>query len=342
MEKLLRWFSFACFFGALMVACQPYREKLLPENPLPTANLDESLLKPGGELEMVKKQKALLGSAVRVLDQGHQIFSETWKIIFAETNSVPPSMMKQVGEKLQSQLAQTPKVCPEDHLELQMNKVEAGQAVHARLISVKCQGTTAILKEIGSLYWHDSDKRLFALTVMPTNVPEAFGDSLALLNRKAICYFSYADNGRLEKMSCQNLGQGLSKTSHIEFKKFVFDVTKEKQLLVDADRYNDLLKRGLCTSKNPCIRLEVPMDGKVKLVEDRRMGVSPELKKPPVPTIVAPETRGQNENQEKRENSPQGGEFIPEGVAPKSESREPGAGVPAAGDQPADLQPEIL
>jgi hypothetical protein len=360
MEKLLRWISFCCFIGALLVACKPYQQVAPPDLQLPAVNPDESQQKPGEELDALKRQKQLLATAVRILDQGHQVFSESWKIVFSDTHSTPQSMMKLTSEILVAQLNQTPKICPENHLELRMSNVEYKKAVHAIIYSVKCQNDKPIKNELATLYWHDSTKKIFALTLSPASMPEAFGDALSLLNRKATCYFSYTENSRLEKMTCQNLGQGITKTSHIEFKKFIFDMHRERQLVVDADRYVDLLRRVLCVAKDPCIHVEVPMEGKIKFVEDRRMGDKRELKIPPPPPIVAPPPspakEQQNEEQEKPQPAPpqenkvrEGGEesFIREGAAlegfaSESEAREARAGVPASGDQSAELQSENL
>jgi len=216
----------------------------------------------------------------RVLEQSHRIYSEGWKVLLSSSSS-PASPMKMVADHLTKNLKKKKLDVPE------------------------------------LLVWNQRT-RLMKFEFQPDQFRKAFGDSLAILNRKASCEFLYEENKKIQKMKCTGLGTNLSKTVHIEFHEISYDFKSNQILEIKADQYENLLKKQQCSSPDPCLHMKVPFDGKIHILENRIKEKEPELQPPPPENV-------------KIENQPQTQEpsEVPD---EKNQDRKKRSEVPAEGD----------
>jgi len=169
---------------------------------------------------------------IKILDQAHRIYSEAWKVLLSSSSS-PTSSMKLLSEKINKQKKSTKLDIPEI-IEFMPNEMR------------------------------------IKFEFFPSQFPQAFGDSLALLNRKASCEMTYLKNGQLETLNCSNFGQNLSKNIHIELHDILYNRKSGQILEVKADKYENLLKKLQCVSEDPCLQMKVPLEGKIQIIDNRK------------------------------------------------------------------------
>lgn len=169
---------------------------------------------------------------LKILDQAHRIYSEAWKVLLSSSSS-PASPMKLLSERIKKQKKST-KFAISELTEFKPNEMR------------------------------------MKFEFLPSAFPQAFGDSLTLLNRKAKCEIIYEKNGRIESLNCSDLGQNQSKNIHIEFHHILYHRQGGQILEVKADKYENLLKKIQCISDEPCLHMKVPLEGKIQIIDNRK------------------------------------------------------------------------
>jgi hypothetical protein len=229
-------------------------------------------------------------SMIHVLTDGHQIFAEAWKLLVGEQSGVPNSALKAVASRLSQHFGQNQEIlsevelCPNAHDVLDVKTDPASWGVSHKIkieqyeISLQHNGcANPPLDKIATIRWSKEAGKAggsskMTLEVKPSALPEGVGASLAMLNATITCEFTIADNERILDLSCKNLGQGTQRAEHFAFSRFEYHADQHDLLIVDADRFKNLMEKTTCVSKEPCFQLHVPLEGKVKVVENRKMG----------------------------------------------------------------------
>jgi|GEM_PF-3954311 len=161
-----------------------------------------------------------------------------------------------------------------------------GQTV--TLSQVFCTGPNASQRNVMvQMSWTGSKREQFTWTASPAAFREAVGDAVALLNREVKCTGQINENGVLATLACENFSQGLNRSEHVAFHTFQYQAFRDPQLEVTADRMESLVVRKLCDSESPCLSLRVPLAGKVKIVEDRRLKLLPAVQVAAVQPLIA-------------------------------------------------------
>jgi hypothetical protein len=235
--------------------------------------------------EVTAKRKTLT-SVIHVLQDSHQVFSEAWRLLLGSQAAVPNSAMKALANRLTQHLSQhqdilsESELCPKDHNILDMKGLSSGYQISLQHKSC----SRPLLDPVVLIRWTPETKKeggyKMTLEAHPNQLLEGVGESLAMLNVAVSCEFQIAENEKLNDFSCKNLGQGVQRAQHFFFSRFEYHANQHDLLIVDADRYVNLMEKTTCVSSEPCFRLQVPLEGKIKIVENRKMG-----KTKPVPVL---------------------------------------------------------
>jgi len=226
--------------------------------------------------------RRVVESSLRVLQQSHQIFSESWRLLVG-SSAIPSSAMKALSQRLANNSL---KNCPAIHDEISFNVHSSENSdLEIALKHNICLPGTSELPLIATLHWtgFESEKNQARLKIefYPSQLPEGVGESLALLNRRISCDYVIGEEDKIQHMSCQNMGQGISRTDHYDYLKFEFEANQQNLLTVEADHFKNLLEKVGCVSDQPCLKLRVPLNGRIQIVENRKMG-----RKTPTPVLA--------------------------------------------------------
>ena len=210
-----------------------------------------------------------------ILEQAHQVFAESWRLLIGVSEGSGLSLFKASARVLSGS---------ENEMTFNLNK--AGRCVVKtvyqvqknilRLSNVSCQGGVPRYEPASILTW-DSSTQL-SLVAWPAQFPTSVGDSVSILNPKLECQMK-VQLGKVEStvklvaMKCQGLSQSIGRSQHVAYKEFNYSTEADQLLTVQADKYENLVQRLLCESNEPCLQLHVPRTGKIGVLEDRRKNV---------------------------------------------------------------------
>ena len=278
----------------------------------PAAVIPVQQLEPvhGKALSPAQVKRKTVGSMIHVLTDGHQIFAEAWKLLVGDQvgdqGGVPNSALKAVASRLSQHFGQNQDIlnevelCPKAHdvLDFKAGPSSLGMTHKINIeryeISLQHNGCAVpALDPIATIRWSTETDKIggsskMILEVKPSALPEGVGASLAMLNATITCEFTVAENERILDLSCKNLGQGTQRSEHFAFSRFEYHADQHDLLIVDADRFKNLMEKTTCVSKEPCFQLRVPLEGKIKVVENRKMGKMEVAVVAPTTPIVAP------------------------------------------------------
>lgn len=187
----------------------------------------------------------------------HRIFSESWRVLIGDGTESPNSALKVLAAKLTQQ----------KNGEVLSVKTQLDGSEQMKLVKKFEQAHTEV--HIATWLW-SKDKSSFELTVSPNQLTEGFGESLSMLNLQVKCKAWLSESKKISKLSCENLGYGLSRTTHVLFSKFEYNTEADNILIVEADRYENLFHKIGCSSKEACLKMQVPVLGQIKIVDNRK------------------------------------------------------------------------
>lgn len=107
------------------------------------------------------------------------------------------------------------------------------------------------------------DKNTYNFTVPPDRWVGALG-TFYLIDQIS-CTMQIEDSGKLTDLSCKNLGTGLSDDLFTKFDTFEFH--SKKAMVVQISTTNFRSDRTKVCGNTPCLTIEVPITGNIKIVE---------------------------------------------------------------------------
>ncbi len=247
-------------------------------------------------------ERRSVNSSIRVLQQSHVIFAESWRLLVG-TSSIPNSVMKATAGRLSHHLAgelstlQSPKSCPQAHDDLlfvfghsNSENIEINLKHNTCRSHLSRSGST-MSQPVAELKWsrfeNSNNETTLEVVFHPNQISEGAGESLAMLNNPISCLYQLGENDKILKLNCHNLGQGVGRAEHYSFSKFEYVANQQELLIVEADHYQNLMEKIGCASEKPCLNLRVPLLGKIHVVDNRKMGKIKKLELAPA-SLVTP------------------------------------------------------
>ncbi len=279
---------------------------------LPLSQSEIQAARQAEHIIVVKRNPTLarrkMNSTLRVLQQSHLVFSESWRLLVgASSNTTSP--MKALSVRLAKHMASDAvgilanPTCPQSHDELSsVDVTDATKPFDLTLIHNDCR--SGLLPSVAEIKWTNFENpkapAKMSLWIHPNQVKEGIGESLALLNQTITCEYVVAgDDDKILKMSCQHLGLGLTRAEHYQFHRFEYQADQHDLLTVEADHYQNLMEKIGCVSEQPCLKLQVPLAGRIHVVDNRKMGPRKQTEvvaavAPPAPMAPPPPSESPN------------------------------------------------
>jgi hypothetical protein len=201
----------------------------------------------------------------------HRIFSESWRLMIGNGEHLSNSAMKLLATKIENakfeKTNQGLLACKQNHDVLRQQEI-ANQETLLQMFKSECRAQVEY--PIATWTWNKKMNEM-SFEANPNQLTAGIGESLSMLNAVIKCKIKLSDSDKISKMSCENLGQGLSRTTHIKMSQFEYDINAENILVVEADRYENLFQKVGCDAKDSCLKMKVPALGMIKIVENRKM-----------------------------------------------------------------------
>ena len=295
LRNFLSLIGFVLLAWAFLKVSNGTTSEIKADNKLVLHVSEEKSLEPKTQDINFKQRKAMI-AMIHVLQNSHQIFSEAWRLLLGTQSDVPSSAMKVIANRLTQHLGQNHNwiertaQCPKAHQELQIQSDPNFKQTKVNLSQDNC-GKVSSVAQISWLSLSSNEDYKMSIEVHPNQILEGVGESLYLLNASIRCDFDITDSETIVNLSCHNLGQGLGRTAHFMFHQFDYHANQHDLLLVEGDKYENLLEKVSCHSKQPCYKLQVPLQGKIKIVENHKMGKSEKaaaLNRAIEPAVTAP------------------------------------------------------
>lgn len=182
--------------------------------------------------------------------QADAAFREVWRTLFGRVQTTPPSVFRALAQavsKTPSKGSEKINVLPEGFLLTHLNlrdKALGRLPARRRHLEVVFE-----VRKLDSQY---------------------VGEALSFFGRDIKCRWTVVGNARLQAMTCDNLGQSLSASRHVEFRRFDLDFGRSPILLVEAEQFQNLTQRLNCDSVDSrCLQMSVPQAGAIRIVDNR-------------------------------------------------------------------------
>lgn len=203
-------------------------------------------------LSMKEDMKSIL----RWMDESHQIFSESWKVIWNSPRAQVYSVFKHALQLLETKVSSSGEMylesgtCEGFQIAIKISNMSPREYW---VQSIDCnQRHTEILFKLKK----STDKK-FEVEFVPMSMKKGVGDALSLLNQKISCLMEGNVDNNLEKLRCENLGQSFDYTRYLEMKIFEYSRQNNKTLHIVGSKYRAL------QDKESDIDLLVPLEGKI-------------------------------------------------------------------------------
>jgi hypothetical protein len=303
-----------------------------PEKKSSPAETTKSLVEVKAEKTPTLKDHELLRFE-RYLEQADAIHREAWWVVAAERKVQGKSVFGKAQRALQNELGVklgNKSLFRCDRYFVKRDILSPLGLPQEGEIYEKCSQNGATLIADYSL----PDKTHGEINFYPQHLDEVMGIQTSILNRKVHCVLGGDEEGKLDSLHCENMAQDRSSTQSIQFSVYDYRKTGKNLLSLKGQVYESLAPMRK-------IEAQVPMEGKIRVVETQVEAPEGYVKPGPSPVAKpSPATSAQQRGHRPVPPPPADATTEPVPSAPNSSavefSDQPAAGgartPPAAGD----------